>query len=292
MQKYTIETLLPLNGSYHMAHRLSQADVDMANKYRTIIEASRSNNHIQPGDIVELYTQHGDYHRNAHFEKWDSVNNNWSVCEKPSTPFVWLNSSENNICCSTSGGPWMCVPGNLRLIGKRRKLFMEWGHCGSCANGAVTFEAEVNVWEYKHPEPYFCDYSTKEYSKHYITCCADERGNLKNGSRYRYIGDGMCFETEEEYAVWLKTFRGVGFKGFWPNQTVIFCYKRIDKLLTKVEYDTLDLPIDTRRCNGVIEVKVLYDDALHAITEYRYTNDGSELFQKGVKPYMLARQAV
>jgi hypothetical protein len=205
------------------------------------------------------------------------------VCEQPYTPFVWANESESNIKCSTSGGAWTTVPKNLIYIGKRKKLFNAWGHCGSCADGAVEFEADVNVWEFKHPNPFFGEYSTKDYDRHYIT---------ENSKNNRYIGDNIVFETKDEYDIWLKTFRGVKFKGFWPNQMVVFCYKRVEKLLAEDIYNALDLPIDTRLCNGIIEVKVLYDDVLHMVTEFRCTNDGGKLRKKDVKPYILARQTM
>jgi len=133
------------------------------------------------------------------------------------------------------------------------------------------------------------EYSTKDYDKHYIYYCADERSNPKAGSSYRYLDNNIVFETAEEYAVWLKTFHGVEFKGFWPNQTVVFCYKRVEKLIPQNEYDALDLPTDTRFCNGVVDVKVHYDDTLRTVTEYRYTNDEPTLAEKRVNPYVLAR---
>ncbi len=40
--KYTLETLLPLNRSYDMEHTLTQGDVDMANRLVEAIEGSRS----------------------------------------------------------------------------------------------------------------------------------------------------------------------------------------------------------------------------------------------------------
>ena len=291
MDNYTKETLILINPTYHMTHRIIESDVAMANKYKAIIEASRMDGCIQAGDVVELTTKHGDYYKNAHIEKMDEESGCWTVCECPQIPFIWPNNTGDNIRCSTCGGLWTSVPGDLKLIGKRKKLFKDWGHCGSCANGAVEFEADVNVWEYAHPEPLYGEYTTKDYSKHYISYCVDERGNPKNGSNYRYQGDGIAFATAEDYAVWLKTFRGVEFQGNWPNQTVVFCYKRVEKLLSCDEYDALDLPTDTRMCNGIIEIKVLYDDVLRTVTEYRCTNSGDTLEQKGIKPYLLARQA-
>ena len=289
MNNYTIETLMPLNITYHMKHGIKQSDVDMANKYRAIIEASRTDNQIQPGDMVEMTTKHGDYYQNAHIESRDKETGRWSVCEQPYIPFINLTDTEDNITCSTSGGAWSGVDNNLKLLGKRVKYFKDWGYNGCRASGAVTFEAEVNVWEYKHPESLYREYSTKDYDKQYITYCVDESGNPKDGSPYRYIGKSIAFINKEEYTTWLKTFRGVEFKGNWPNQTVVFLYKRIQKLVSKEEYDALPLLTDTRWCNGTIEVKVHYDDSARTITEYRWTNSGRDLAEKGVKPYRLWR---
>ena len=148
MEQYTIETLLPLNAMYQATHGVSQTDVELANMYKALIESSRTADKVQVGDIVELTTEYGDYHANAHIEKWFTDGNYWSVCKNPHTPFVWPTRTGKNIETSTSGGPWTSVPDNLRYIGKRKKVFKDWGHAGSCANGAVRFEAEVNVWEY------------------------------------------------------------------------------------------------------------------------------------------------
>jgi len=40
MEKYSIETLMPLNSVYHATHRVLENDVAMVNMYRDIIEAS------------------------------------------------------------------------------------------------------------------------------------------------------------------------------------------------------------------------------------------------------------
>jgi len=288
MGKYTTETLIPLNVEYHMKHNVSQSDVEMVNKHKAIIETSRTNDRIQPGDIVELTTQYGDYHKNAHIHEWDDKKNKWIVCENPFTPLIWFIASENSIRFPRGGGAWTNVPNNLKLIGKRKKLFKVWGHCGCCESGAVAFEAEVNVWEYRHPGPFHGEYSTKDYDRYYAS--------RSKGKPSQYSvpccrhGCYSTFASVDDYTAWLKTFRGVEFMGYSPNQLVIFCYRRIEKLISVDEYNALDFPIDTRQCNGVIEVKVFYDDALRTVTEYRYTNSGRELRDKGVKPYLLARQ--
>ena len=167
---------------------------------------------------------------------------------------------------------------------------MDWGHCGSCGNGAVTFEAEVNVWEYIHPEPFHGEYTTKFYDKNFISYCADESKKQKSIHPYCYFGNGFAFASTEDYTAWRDTFRGVEFREDGANLWVVFCYKRIEKLISKEAYDALDFPVDTRMCNGTIEVKVVYDDEARTITEYRWTNCGDELARKRVKPYLLARQ--
>lgn len=286
---YTLETLLPLNGSYHQEHRLNQSDVDMANKYVETIENSRSEQQIQVGDIVEYTTKYGDYYKNAHIESFDKYEDNmWHICEQPYIPFIGLNKDGNNIYCSTSGGAWTNIPNTLKYLGKRKKLFKDWGSCGACGNGSVCFEAEVNVWEYKEPNALYGEYTTKDYNKQYISYCVDECGNPKNGSQYRYFGNGIAFANKDDYNAWLKTYRSVEFKGNWKNQTVVFGYREDNKLIRKDEWYKLNLPIDTRLCNGINPCKVEYDDKNHIIKVYRFTNRG-ELDWKRYKPYELVR---
>ena len=50
-----------------------------------------------------------------------------------------------------SGGYWFSIPeelqGLVKYIGKDKKTFCAWGHCGACGDGAFQFQAIVNVWE-------------------------------------------------------------------------------------------------------------------------------------------------
>ena len=231
---YTIETLTKINSVYHANHRVQPSDVEKANMYVKIIERSRTDNNIQAGDIVEFIDKHGNYYRNGHIESFGyNCDNEWHICEQPQIPFVNLTDNDNNITCSTSGGAWTNIPSKLTLIGKRKKLFKVWGHCGACANGGLAIEAIVNVWEYKEPHAMYGDYTTKDYDKHYISYCVDEYGRPKDGSQYRYFGNAIAFVTKKDYEVWRDTFRGVEFAGNWPNQTVVFTYKRIEKLISQ-----------------------------------------------------------
>ncbi|MEF9983732.1 MAG: DUF4121 family protein [Oscillospiraceae bacterium] len=273
---YTIGTLKEINQQYDHNHGLTQSDVNMANTYVDVIQRSRTDNQIQVGDIVELTTKHGDYYKKAHIESYNAETSSWSVCQEAYTPFVIFNSGKTNIICNTSGGAWSGVPNKLTLIGKRLKLFCDWGNCGACGNGAVNFQAEVNVWEYSEPNRLYGEFSTKDFNKKYISYCVDEHGQPKDGSQYRYLGDGIAFTNRNEYEAWLKTYKGVEFKGNWENQTVVFLYKENSHLISEVDWDNLNLPVDSRMCNGTILVKVKYDDEQHVIETYRFTNDGSK----------------
>ena len=286
---YNIDSLVKLNYSYHTEHKITQADVDMANMRVRIIEESRTDHTIQVGDIVEYTTAHGDFYRNGHFQSYEEADDQWYICEQPYVPFISLTTSMDNITCDTSGGAWADIPSKLKLIGKRKKKFKDWGHKGVCGNGSITFEALVNVWEYKEPNPLYGEYTTREYDRQYIHYRLDLL-SLKRGSRqYRYYGQDISFATKTEYEIWRDTFRGVELAGHHEAQTVVFTYKRIEKLITKAEYNQLVLPVDTRTCNGTIEVKVCYDDSAKTVTEYRYTNDGCKLWDE--KPYRLMRQS-
>ena len=283
---YTIESLAAKNSLYHAIHKVSQGDAAMINKQIDFIEGSRTNHEPQVGDIVEITTEHGDYYANGNLVKLSFDKSTWTICEIPSAAMIYL-SETGEIKCFTDGGAFYDIPNNLKYIGKRKKSFMDWGHNGACANGLVLFEAVVNVWEYKHPNPLYDSYTTKEYDRYYISYSADDKGNQKDGSKYRYFGNGIAFVNKVEYEAWRDTFKGVEFAGNWPNQTVVFTYKRIEKYVTVDDYNSLALPEDTRVCNGIILVKVEYDDNKRTITEYRYTNCGDAL--RGVKPYVLAR---
>lgn len=38
---------------------------------------------------------------------------------------------------------------------------------------------------------------------------------------------------QKEYLSWLRTYRGVEFEGHYANQTVVFCYRKAEKLLSE-----------------------------------------------------------
>ena len=66
--RYSRETLLPMNTLYDHEHHLTQEDVDMANKLVRHIERTRNPRVPQVGDRVRYTTRYGDFYGNALIE--------------------------------------------------------------------------------------------------------------------------------------------------------------------------------------------------------------------------------
>ena len=158
----TIHSLQEINGSYDHQHRITEKEVATANKWIQIIENTRDDNHPQPGDIVEYTTRHGNHYRNAHIEKLED--GLLSICECPYVPFV--GEVNGRFYTNTSGGAWAGIPPTLKLLGKRTKLFKDWGRWGATANGAVQFFATVNAWEYEEPDQLYPGFSTRTHNQY------------------------------------------------------------------------------------------------------------------------------
>ena len=142
--KYDIETLKTLNVLYDREHRLTQEDVDMANRYVELIERTRLEITPQVGDRLIYLSRYGDYYGNALIDSMDEKKNLLSICEQPYVPFVW--QSADNIRLSVSGGAFHHVKtDDLKFNGWTEGAFKDWGHCRSCANGAVTFTARFTA---------------------------------------------------------------------------------------------------------------------------------------------------
>lgn len=282
---YTLETLKEINTRYECDHIISNSDVKMANDYVKLIEDSRSNVIPKVGDRVRYTNEYGEYYGRAHIEQVEG--GKAYICEVPYVPFIW--KKDDGIGCQTSGGAWGYIPlGEFKYLGKELKTFCDWGSRGACANGAVEFEAEVSVWEYTNPNNRYAPYTTKDYNREFIRYVVDQFGKPTNGSDYRYFGNGIAFKTAEDYQAWLRTYRGIELPGGYENQKVVFSYREHSHYIAKDEWLALDYPIDTRMCNGIIFVKVHYDDKNHCIHTYRYTNNGSANW-KTHRPYMIAR---
>ena len=161
--RYSCETLLPMNTLYDHEHCLTQEDVDMANKLVRHIERTRNPRVPQVGDRVRYTTRHGDFHGNALIEAVRE-DGTLSICLCPYVPFVWRTA--DGIGCAVSGGPFTIVaPKALQPTGTVPGDFCAWGHCGACGNGVVRFCAEVPLWEYREPESLYGDFSTEKWRK-------------------------------------------------------------------------------------------------------------------------------
>lgn len=276
-----IENFYKINGLYHIEHGITKNDIKMAENYIDYIEKTRSDKIPKVGDIVKYTTEYGDYYGRALISA-NSGANEIQICEQPYVPFI-CSTNNDDMSLSVSGGAFTHTnKSNLKYLGKEKRQFCDWGSCGACGNGAVKFEAEVSVWEYKENNM-FGEYSTKDYNKMYIK----KKEKPING--YIIFGDGIAFETEGDYQAFLKTYRAKEFDNGY--NTVIFYYKEENYLISKEEWQELEgYQIDTRKCNAsIITVKVKYDEENKRIKVYRYKNSFKPEEEIANKPYILNR---
>lgn len=157
--KYTVETLKPLNILYDHEHRLTQQDVDMANGYVELIERTRSEKIPQVGDRLIYVDRYGKYYGNALIEKRKNTDGLISICEIPYIPFIW--EEYDGIGLSVSGGSFHHIdPLQLKFVRWTEGIFQDWGNCGACANGAVAFTAKVPLWSYSEPDLFLDEVGT------------------------------------------------------------------------------------------------------------------------------------
>lgn len=270
---YTKETLAEVNGRFLGTHYcLHDSDVEKANKFVELIERTRSTTQPKPGDILHLTDKYGMYFPFAHIEK-TTLGVGGNICEHAYVPFI--SEREDGISCSTSGGAWQDVDfADMKYVGKVKKKFCDWGHCGGCKDGAIEFEAEVSVWEYKDPNPYEPGYSTQFYEKYYVSDSGeDTKYTRESGYRWHVSragqGFGNCcaFKTKEDYDAWLKTFRGKVFKGNWHNQSIVWAWKEDKIHVTPEEFDAMPWAEDTMLFNGAVrKCKRYYDELDHRVT--------------------------
>ena len=147
-------------------------------------------------------------------------------------------------------------------------VFKDWGHCGACANGSVSFLAKVPLWFYAEPNPRYGDFTTETYRKFYL----HKREESENGNLYQ--GFDIAFRDEAEFRQFLKDYEGTVFKGNWDNQIVLWCFRREYVFLPSAEWETFNAPIETRRLNFHPEqVKIVKDMEKHITYFYRIKPD-------------------
>ena len=145
--KYTIDSLIKLNISYNHDHIVGQFDVDKCNDLKKKIE-DRDHSVPQYGDVVVcIHPRKGELYYNGHYQ--NSIGP--SVCTQAYVPFVEESKrTPGKLLIDASGGYWTGVqPWRFKKVGEKLKTFCTWGHCGATGNGAVDFQANVSVWEYR-----------------------------------------------------------------------------------------------------------------------------------------------
>ena len=259
--RYSRETLLPMNTLYDHEHCLTQEDVDAANALVRHIERTRNLLVPQVGDRVRCTTRCGDFYGNALIEAVRE-GGTLSICICPYVPFVWRTA--DGIGCAVSGGPFTAVTSRaLQPRGSVQGDFCDWGHCGACGNGAVRFCAEVPLWEYREPEPLYGDFTTEKWRK--ISLYKDTE-NL-HGDLYR--GDCISFRTEEEFRRFLSDYEGTVFAALDPKSVIIWCYWDKQTAVSQEKWDALDAPVSERRIyNTPQPVKLVKDHGRHTTVCY------------------------
>lgn len=117
-------------------------------------------------------------------------------------------------------------------------------------------------------------YSTERWARQYVYHHVDKFGNPVGDSWYRYFGQDQAWKTDEDYAAWKRTYKAVVFKGATEDHEIVFYYREKLHVISKEEYQALQLPVDTRRMNGdIVIVKVAYDDEDHIVNTYSYAGE-------------------
>lgn len=260
-ERYSRETLLPMNTLYDHEHCLTQEDVDAANALVRHIERTRNPLVPQVGDRVRYTTRYGDFYGNALIEAV-RAGGTLSICLCPYVPFMWATA--DGIGCAVSGGPFTDVKAtSLKPFGSAQGDFRDWGHCGSCGNGSVRFCAEVPLWKYGEPEPLYGDFTTEKWRK--INFYKDTE--CRSGDLYR--GDCISFRTEEEFRRFLSDYEGTVFAAPNPKSVIVWCYRDEQTAVSQQEWDALDAPVSKRRIyNTPQPVKLVKNHGRHTTVCY------------------------
>ena len=265
---YNVDSLRKLNVSYDHEHGLTQKDVDMANSYVELIERTRSEITPQIGDRLVYVTEDGDYYGNALIENFHHTKEGYlSICEQPYIPFVW--KKEGDIRLSVSGGAFHGVnPKEMKFQRWAEGAFKDWGWCGARANGAVTFTAKVPLWFYAEPNPIYGEFTTETYRKFYL----NKKEKTETGNLYQ--GFDIAFRDEAELQQFVEDYEGTIFKGNWPTQIVLWCFRREYVFLPLSEWEKIESPAVERRLNFHPEqVKIVKDMENHITCFYRIKPD-------------------
>lgn len=258
---YSIGTLRFCNRAYDSEHGVCSADVTKVNKLIWLLEKDRPHNYPVPGDIVRYTSQYGEYLPKAHIKNTDN-----GICTIREQAGVYVDrSTKKGIFLMDSGGCVVEIPlSGLKYKGKELKSFWTFGSCGACGGGGLYFRAKVNVWEYIHPEPYFEDYTTKDWHKSYVYEDKPEFGTV------RYYTERLTFKSRENFEQYVRIVKGKLFNGHSPAQEVLFGYSETFCCISQQEWDKHDLPAINIEWNGEKAAKYHVDDTARTITFYYF----------------------
>lgn len=280
---YCKEKLIEQN-KHRYCFEVTDKDVEVATAFSEAILKRSTGKRPVPGESVKVSTKYGDFYPAAHIQHTDTDKFGGNVCLSGSDCYVG-RAIGDRLFFNACGGPWEGYDVNnfQPTDTKRETHFWTWGSRGAGASHGLHFSLELPVWEYKDPEPLFGIYTTEKYRKFRIY-----QRTRPEYIPYRYLSDGKAWETEIDLEAWRRTYKGKVFRH--GNARVVFCYRIITYMLNKAQWDVLDFPEDTRRCNGIIAVKVNYDHDEKIIHEYRYTNSG--ISDQSLKPFQKARRTI
>lgn len=253
--KYSVQTLLPLNVSYDYEYRLNEKDVQNVNGIVEQLENERLKTIPKPGDMVLYTSKHGDYLPDCLIECYDNLG--IKVITMPCIPCVIKTASGLN-CMPGRGSETYLSADKLKYVGKTRSLFKIYGTQGVCRDGFVHFYAEVNLWEYKEPDPLYGEFTTKDWGKIYL-----RKVNTENAL---YSSDKITFRDEDSFQRFLKAYQGKIFPGNYPDQIVVWCYKDVLKKIPVTEWEKVNAPEKKRQIGSQqILVKIVRDNINHQV---------------------------
>lgn len=269
MKKYTVETLKKENYRFDNMYGITDADVTKVNNLITMIESSRTQEHIQIGDTVQYTNEYGDYFQHALIT---NINDDVEICERGS---MYTYIYEGKFCHSTSGGSFSHHNINdFTYIGKTTRTFWTFGHNGMCANGGIYFTVTVNLWECNDNKEMF---STKTHDKYYLSYRQSKNGD------YQYFVDNHAWRTEEEMQAWLRTYRAIVTGTTWGG-SVVWTYKEVEHHCSNTEYEALNATEDIFLMNGnKRRCKRVYDDEnciLHTYFVWYWKDDTLDFYER------------
>lgn len=232
---YEVGALVPLNEAYNRMHGFIHEDVNAVNYFLRKIESTRSNERPMPGDIV-LYTNvFGDYYPHSIIEKTE--NGLLHIYHDSEIPFVY--SKDQAIEYSICGGEFSDYTpvSELKYLGKVHSTHKVWGHNGECGDGAIRFDAQVNLWEYTCPDNIYGHFTTKTWRKILL----EQVYNSQTRS-YALRGEGLYFPGEGTLQAFMNAYCGTIFPGPDDDTFVLWCYRENVQPLNKTEWDAIDSP--------------------------------------------------